>query len=491
MLLDRQGRCLTTNKPGLQMLKTSEDEMEGRYFHDLWPAEFHSTIDVHIRQVLEGKQSYFEVYRMTGATKSWWSIILNPVYDDNGQVVRSIVISNDITEKKHDKEEKEKLHEQLQQAQKMESIGRLAGGIAHDFNNILTAIIGYSEIGLLSSSISDSIKEKFQVINESGRRAASLTEQLLLFSRKQILEMKDVKLDKIIVDMAKIINRLIGEDVSFEYKSKDVSSIWGDKGKLEQVIMNLAINARDAMPNGGFFRIEAEELTLDSDAVQQMHDLEPGNYIRIEAKDTGIGMSQETQDNIFEPFFTTKGLGKGTGLGLSTVYGIIKQHKGDISVSSELGEGTSFIIYLPVSKGKYVKKREKPLIDLPGGDETILVVEDEPNVRKFVVDVLDPLGYKLLGAASGEEALLVAHNHTGSIDLLLTDVIMPGMNGRELSDQLLEWQPELKTIYMSGYTDDAISHHGVLESGFVFINKPITPGSLAVSIRNVLDGTVN
>jgi signal transduction histidine kinase/CheY-like chemotaxis protein len=400
-------------------------------------------------------------------------------------------LENEIKERKKAEAEKVMLEKQLFQAQKMEAIGRLAGGIAHDFNNILTAIIGYSELGLSSKLENESTKEQFKIISESGKRAAALTEQLLLFSRKQVLEMKDVDLNRIIVDMSKMIKRLIIEDISFEFKSDTTSKIWGDKSKLEQVIMNLAVNAKDAMPNGGNFLLELSEVDIELEQVNGMKDIQidPGFYIKLEAIDTGQGIPKENIDNIFEPFFTTKGLGKGTGLGLATVYGIIKQHNGFIFVDSIVDKGTTFKIYLPVSYAETTKEDEDIIIELPSGDETILIAEDEPNVLKFIVDILSPLGYNVLEATNGEDAIQLSHAQKNKIDLLLTDVVMPGMNGRELAEQLAEWCPGIKTIYMSGYTDDIIIHHGVLNDDITLLNKPIRPVKLAATIREVLNGS--
>ncbi len=493
MLLDRQGHCLTTNRPGLEMMGLEKANLQNKPFSDLWPSDLHPLISESLNEALQGKRCEFVLFRIADEKKQWWNVSFTPTYDKNGQVDKIIAISDDITEKRKVLKEKESLQDQLHQSQKLEAIGRLAGGVAHDFNNILTAIIGYSEMGLIKAGDNEEIREKFQIIFESGQRAAALTEQLLLFSRKQVMEMKDINLNKLIIDMSHMINRLIGEDISFEYKSDSAYKTWGDKGKLEQVILNLAVNARDAMPDGGRFLLQLSDADIGSEGIEGTGDIkiEPGLYIRIEAQDTGQGISMEVQERIFEPFFTTKDFGKGTGLGLATVYGIIKQHKGYIFVDSTEGKGSTFTIYLPVSFEAAPENGGEFTGDLQsGGGETILVVEDETNVLKLIVDILNPLGYNVLGASNGENAMLFGHNRRENIDLLLTDVIMPGMNGRELSREMTKWFPNLKTIYMSGYTDDVITQHGVLEPGIIFINKPIRPAVLAATIRNVLDGNI-
>ncbi len=490
MMLDRQGHCLTINEPGYNMMATTTADILNRPFGHLWAAEQHQIIDDAIHEVLKGKQDEFELVRVKNGTKQWWRIFFSPIYGQGKQVDKIIAINADITEEKLAAKEKEELQLQLQVAQKMEAIGRLAGGVAHDFNNLLSAIIGYSEMGLLSTREDEATKEKFQIIYDSGKRAASLTEQLLLFSRKQVLEMKDIDLNKVIVDMSKMIKRLIGEDISFQYRSAATVKVWGDKTKIEQVIMNLAVNARDSMPNGGEFLLQVSETDVHSRQFNGIKDVQPGPYLTLEAIDTGSGMSRETMKNIFEPFFTTKGLGKGTGLGLATVYGIIKQHKGYIFVDSEIEKGTTFTIYLPVTDKESSADEVEITSEHQGGDETILVVEDEPDVLRLIVDILQSVGYNVHGAARGEEAIQVYHEHKKKFDLLLTDVVMPGMNGRELAERLKDFDQKIKTIYMSGYTDDIISHHGVIDSGIILLNKPIHSAKLTETIRNVLDDNV-
>jgi signal transduction histidine kinase len=380
------------------------------------------------------------------------------------------------------------LETQLRQNQKMEAVGVLAGGVAHDFNNILTTILGYGEIAISRLPEGDPVRAMVEDIYHAGERAAGLTRQLLAFSRKQVMEMKVANLNSIVNDMGKMLGRLIGEDVNMEIITTDsIGNIKADVGQIEQILMNLIVNARDAMPCGGNLTIETGEIFLDEMYVQQHKGVEVGTYIVLTVTDTGEGMNQEVQAEIFEPFFTTKEMGKGTGLGLSTVYGIVKQHHGHIFVYSEPGQGTTFKIYLPVV-GEPLEKREFTTVSaMPHGTETILVVDDDSSIRKLILDTLEPLGYTILVAACGDEALKFCRSSKENIDLLLSDIIMPGMNGRELSEIARNECPEIKTVLMSGYTDNVIAERDGLDQSITFINKPLLPVSLAGKIRSVLD----
>jgi signal transduction histidine kinase/CheY-like chemotaxis protein len=380
------------------------------------------------------------------------------------------------------------LETQLRQNQKMEAVGVLAGGVAHDFNNILTTILGYGEIAISRLPEGDPVRAMVEDIYHAGERAAGLTRQLLAFSRKQVMEMKVANLNSIVNDMGKMLGRLIGEDVNMEIITTDsIGNIKADVGQIEQILMNLIVNARDAMPCGGNLTIETGEIFLDEMYVQQHKGVEVGTYTVLTVTDTGEGMSQEVQAEIFEPFFTTKEMGKGTGLGLSTVYGIVKQHHGHIFVYSEPGQGTTFKIYFPVV-GEPLEKREFTTVSaMPHGTETILVVDDDSSIRKLILDTLEPLGYTILVAACGDEALKFCRSSKENIDLLLSDIIMPGMNGRELSEIARNECPEIKTVLMSGYTDNVIAERDGLDQSITFINKPLLPVSLAGKIRSVLD----
>jgi two-component system, cell cycle sensor histidine kinase and response regulator CckA len=398
----------------------------------------------------------------------------------------------DITERKRAEEREKNLKEQLWQSQKMEAIGRLSGAIAHDFNNILTTIIGNSEVALmrLMKMEKDSdFKDLLEDIRLAGEKAALLTRQLLAFSRRQILQTEIFSLNRVVLEIDKMLRRLIGEDIVLETNlSPDTGVVEADPSQVEQLIMNLAINARDAMLTGGKLCIETASVELDEQYATSHFPAKPGRYEMISISDTGIGMSKDIQAQIFEPFFTTKPKGKGTGLGLSIVYGIVKQSNGFIWVYSEPGKGTTFKIYLPkVDKNaNWMKKSEKRPQEFYGGSETIMVVEDDEMIIKMIMKVLNNCGYTILSATDGNEAIRISEEHAGPIDLVLTDVIMPGMGGKELSNLLKKIRPATKIIYMSGYTDNAIVHHGVLDKGLSFIQKPFTSYALKKKVREAL-----
>ena len=381
------------------------------------------------------------------------------------------------------------MQEQLRQAQKIEAIGRLAGGIAHDFNNLLTVIKGVCQLSLLDLHERDPLYENLKEIERSAERAADLTRQLLAFSRKQILEMEVLDLNDIVRGLDKMLHRLLGEDIDLvTVLSEGIGKVKVDPGQMEQVIINLAVNSRDAMPQGGKLTIETADVELDEEYAKRHIAVQPGRYVMLSISDTGVGMTPEVKDRLFEPFFTTKEQGKGTGLGLSTVYGIVKQSGGNIWVYSEPGQGATFKIYLPrVEEPLTEKKREEVSREIPRGGETILVVEDEETVRKLAMRLLKGQGYRVLEASDGGKAFMLCEKYKERIDLILTDVVMPGMSGRELAERLKQIHPEMKVLYMSGYTDNAIVHHGVLKEGIHFIQKPFTLESLARKVREVLD----
>ncbi len=395
----------------------------------------------------------------------------------------------DVTDRKHAGAEKEKLQAQLQQAMKMEAVGRLAGGVAHDFNNLLTVITGYSELLLQKVEKESPLHGAVEEIKRAGERAALLTQQLLAFSRKQIIEPKVVCLNLLVAEMQAMLPRLIGENIALQSTTgKNLGSVKIDPGQFQQILMNLVVNARDAMPDGGKIVIETANADLDEGYCDLHPYVKPGRFVMLSVSDTGMGMSEEIKTHIFEPFFTTKERGKGTGLGLAMTYGAVKQSGGSIEAYSEVGIGTTIRIYLPRVEEEAVKseKDDRPT-DLPGGTETILVVEDEDSVRDLCVQILKRLGYKVLQAPNGAEAIAVAQGYVERIDLLLTDVVMPGMNGRELATQLVPHHPEIKVLFTSGYTDNVIVRHGVLDKGVSFIGKPYTPLALARKVRKVLD----
>ena len=408
-----------------------------------------------------------------------------------GGVAGFTSVIRDISQRKAAEKEKNQLTEQLTHAQKMESIGRLAGGVAHDFNNILSAINGYAEICLMRMEEDNPFLKEMKIILESGQRAARLTQQLLAFSRKQIIQPELLHLNREIANIIKMLTRLLGEHIEIRTNLDDrLWPVWADRGQLEQVILNLAINARDAMPSGGQLTIETFNVILD-ESYQQAHSTSgSGEYVMIAISDNGTGMDKELKKHIFEPFFTTKEAGTGTGLGLAMVYGIIKQNNGETQVYSEPGTGTSFKIYLPRAKkaaNEQKKTGQREEWTDNGGTETILLAEDDPAVRTMSVDILTTLGYTVLEAENGEAALRAHAHFHGKIDLLLTDVIMPKMSGPELAAEIQHHSPGSKILFMSGYTEDTIVVHGILKKDINFTHKPITPASLSRAVRKVLD----
>ncbi len=387
----------------------------------------------------------------------------------------------------HDITERRKVEEQLRQSQKMEAVGRLAGGVAHDFNNVLSVILGYGEILQQQLHPADPMRREVQRIIDAGNRASALTRQLLAFSRKQTLQPEPLDLNALIRNFEKMLQRLIGEDIELELlPAGDLAGVMADPGQIEQVIMNLAINARDAMPHGGRLTIETANVELDNAYTRAHADVEPGPHVLLALTDTGSGMDKQTLSNLFEPFFTTKEQ-KGTGLGLATVYGIVKQSGGHIWVYSELGQGTTFKIYLPQTQAQQIiQKRESVAEAQRGGGEHILVVEDEDAVRELLESMLTGLGYRVTPAANGGEALLLVEEKGLNPDLVITDVVMPQMSGRALADRLRRAQPDLKVLFMSGYTDNVIAHHGVLDPGTPFIQKPFSIGDMAAKVQALL-----
>jgi two-component system cell cycle sensor histidine kinase/response regulator CckA len=405
-----------------------------------------------------------------------------PIRDADQSITGAVVINEDVTDVL-------RLEDQFRQAQKMEAVGQLAGGVAHDFNNLLTIINGYSEIIGTQLPADSPVRKMVREIGQAGERAASLTRQLLAFSRKQVLEPKVLNLNALVTDTANMLQRLLGEDLELNtILEPALGRVKADPGQLEQVLMNLAVNARDAMPQGGKFSIETANADLDASYTQAYPELRPGPYVLLAVSDTGTGMDEATKGHIFEPFFTTKAPGKGTGLGLATVHGIVKQSNGHITVASEPGRGTTFKIYLPVvAEVISLGKSHAGLKASLRGNETILLAEDEPAVRALTRHVLQMHGYTVLEASQSDKALRIAEEHKGKIHLLVTDVVMPVMSGRQLAERLAAIRPGLRVLYLSGYTDDSVVRHGVLQAETAFLQKPFTPTSLAAKVRAVLD----
>jgi PAS domain S-box-containing protein len=406
---------------------------------------------------------------------------ISRVLDADGNVTSYIGVSRDVTAVLA-------LEAQYLQAQKMEAVGRLAGGVAHDFNNVLSVILSYAELISGDLKPDDPVRADIEEIGRAGRRAADLTRQLLAFSRRQVLEAKVLNLNDVVTGMEKMVARLLGADVELTLlTASDLWNVKADPGQIEQVFMNLAVNARDAMPHGGRLTIETTNVELDEDYASVHQGVRAGQYVQIAVSDNGVGMDEETRSHIFEPFFTTKEKGRGTGLGLATVLGIVQQSGGHVWVYSEPGTGTTFKVYLPRFGGVVERPSATPGPRVSArGHETILLVEDDDQVRAIARNILREHGYVVLEAPNGGEALLVCEQHGAKIDLLLTDVVLPRMSGRHLADRLAALRPEMKVLFMSGYTNDAVLLHGILESGVAFLRKPFTPSSLTRKVREAL-----
>ena len=492
VMIDRDGTFKYINPKFRELVGYDLDDIpNGRtWFRKAYPDPTyrHQVISTWIDD-LEGFESGRKGPRtFTVTCKDGTEKIINfiPVQLETGE---SLVACEDITELKRAEEENAALQEQLRQSQKVEAIGRLAGGIAHDFNNILTVIKGYSELSSTQLKKDDPLRGNLDEIQTATERAASLTRQLLAFSRRQVMEMKVLDLNTLLRNLHKMLSRVISEDIELvTLLAEDLGRTRADVGQIEQVIMNLAVNAKDAMPSGGKLTIETANVELGEFYASSHVDVIPGHYVMLSVSDTGVGMTPEVRERIFEPFFTTKEKGKGTGLGLSTTYGIVKQTGGHIWVYSEQGKGTTFKIYLPRVDEPLEEMREEVLRqELPHGNETILVVEDEEEVRKLTAKILERQGYRILETSNGDDALLACERRKDPIHLMLADIVMPGMSGSELAKLLKPLYPEIKILYMSGYTDDAIVHHGVLEKGVNYIQKPFTTEGLASKVREVLD----
>lgn len=428
----------------------------------------------------------FRIIAKSGIEK--W-VILNGATIIYGGKPAGLISVFEITDLKRAVQEKEKLQEQLRQAQKLESVGLLAGGVAHDLNNLLQPIIGYSELLLMDSSQKDTSKRYIRQIISTSERARDLVRQLMAFGRKQVLEIHSLDLNRVIDDFVRLLRRTLREDIQIKLElSPDIPDIRADRSQVEQILMNLAVNAQDAMPDGGLLTIGTENAVLDAYMVSQHPEVTPGAYVQLLLSDTGVGMNADTTRKIFDPFFTTKEKGKGTGLGLSTVYGIIRQHEGFIWVYSEPGHGTVFKIFLPVSgDGKNIDVSARVNgVPAASGNEAILVAEDDAMVRELTCTMLKQLGYRVLSAETAEECLRLAENSIIPIDLLLTDVVMPEMSGKELHLQIARIRPDVRVMYMSGYTANIIAHRGVLDEGVAFIQKPFSLQTLSEKIRMVL-----
>jgi PAS domain S-box-containing protein len=453
-----------------------------------WSARIHAEDRPHVEEELRHAtgqaRDFFGEYRFRGKDDGYFHVLDRGriLRDEAGRPVRMVGIIENVTEIK-------RLQEEFRQSQKMEAVGRLAGGVAHDFNNLLTTILGYSH--LMLGHLGEDAPERLEMeeIRKAGERAAALTQQLLAFSRKQVIEPRVLDVNAVVANMEKMLRRLIGEDIALEtHLDSSAARIRADKSQLEQVILNVAVNSRDAMPRGGRFTIRTSPATLDEPFVRQHLGARAGRYTAIVLSDTGSGMDAATLSRIFEPFFTTKETGRGTGLGMATVYGIVKQSEGYVWVDSKPGAGTRVWIYLPEAQETAADISEDAVtLPLPRGSEIVLLVEDEEAVRSLVRGLLRSHGYVVLEASDAGEALRISNDFDGPIHLLLTDVVMPEVSGRELADRLHETRQETRLLYMSGYTEDTIVQHGVLTSGVSFLHKPFTPEQLLRKVRETLD----
>jgi PAS domain S-box-containing protein len=483
------GRLVLVNRAMAEIYGTTVENVLGKT-----DAELHSKPE-ELAGILESDREVLESGRpkliaeqgitdaMTGQLR-WFQIIKVPLRLPDDPEPKVLGVATDITERK-------RLEDQLRQAQKIEAVGQLAGGVAHDFNNILTTIMGHAELALDAPEVSAETRSDLEEIRSAAEHAASLTRQLLAFSRKQILQPQVLDLNAMVVDLQKMLRRLLMENLVLKFElAADLGSIRADPTQVGQVLINLAVNARDAMPEGGQLTVQTENAELDEEYATSHIGVQPGRYVVLTVSDTGVGMDDQTKARLFEPFFTTKGPGKGTGLGLSTVYGIVKQSGGWIWVYSELGHGSTFRIYFPrVDAAPTAPRRPvREESSSEGGTETILLVEDSAPVRSLAVSVLTSVGYRVIDAPDGVEAEKIAANHPGPIHLVLTDVIMPGMSGPDLARRLLKARPEIKVLFTSGYVHDAIISQKVVEGDVAFLQKPFSIDVLLRRVRQTLDG---
>ena len=484
-VLDPEGALRYASPSVLPLLGYAPEDLVGlSIFALVHPDDVDVTLRVFSEGVATGKGGRLLELRLRHKDGTFRHLEAIGRYLLDDPLVQGVVINaRDVTERRA-------LEQRFLQAQKMEAVGRLAGGVAHDFNNLLTAILGYADLLLYGLPTLSPLRPDLEEIRRAADRAGALTRQLLAFSRKQVLEMRVLDLNELVADVDKMLRRLLGEDIDVLTRlGSALGAVRADAGQLEQVIVNLAVNARDAMPEGGKLTIETRNAELDDSYVREHVPVQPGRYVMLAVSDSGIGMSAETLSHVFEPFFTTKEPGKGTGLGLATVYGIVKQSGGHVWCYSERGAGTTFKVYLPRVDAPLDQISARAVSARTQGSETILFVEDDAVLRELIRRQLERHGYTVLEAGTADAAAALAREHVGPIHLLLADVVLPGASGPQLADELLARRTDLKVLFMSGYTEDAIVHRGVLAPNTAFINKPFSGENLAAKVRDVLDGS--
>jgi hypothetical protein len=486
VVTDREGRIVLVNAQTERLFEYKREELLNQPIEMLMPARYRDSHPTRRTEFAEnpsvremGKRLELMGLRKDG-TEFPIEVSLSPLETEQGMLISSGI---------RDISERVALEERLRQSQKMEAVGRLAGGIAHDFNNLLTIILGYSQILKDGLQAEGRLADSTGQIKSAAERAAGITRQLLAFSRKQVLSPRVINLNDIVLNLDSLLRRLIGEDIEvLTVPATDLGTVKADPGQIEQVVMNLALNSRDAMPRGGKLTLETSNAVLDETYAREHQPVEPGRYVMLAVSDTGTGMSAETLTRIFEPFYTTKEVGKGTGLGLSMVYGIVKQSGGYIWVYSEPNQGTTFKIYLPrVDQPVEEAGAERHPGSVSRGTETILLVEDDPQLRELSSSVLKHCGYNVLTAATPEEGIAISEANHHDLRLLVTDVVMPRINGRQLAERIQKVCPRIRVLYISGYTDNAIVHYGVLDPGLWFLPKPFTLAALVAKVREVLD----
>ncbi|MFH2067415.1 MAG: response regulator [Pseudomonadota bacterium] len=490
--VDMQGFIRESNESFQKMLGYTEEELSRMTYMDLTPEKWHAfEQDILANQVFI--HNYSEVYEKEYQKKDGtiFPVELKAflLRNDMGEKEGIWAIVRDITERKNAEKEKARLTEQLRQAQKLEAVGQLAGGVAHDFNNMLSVILGYTELVLGKIDPADPLRADFNEVFNAAGRARDITRQLLAFARQQAIDPRPLDLNLVVEGMLKMLRRLIGEGIDLVWcPKKELWPILMDASQVDQILANLCINARDAIHDVGKIIMETTNIRIEEDDCSRHAYFVPGGYVMLTVSDNGCGMDRKTMNKIFEPFFTTKEKGKGTGLGLATIYGIVKQNKGFVNVYSEPGMGATFRVYLPRYEGALTTNDDEGPADIPKGkDEMVLVVEDEQAILDIAVRFLETLGYRTLTADTPDDAIRIAGNHNGEIHLLMTDLIMPGMNGRDLAGQIRKVRPEIKCLFMSGYTADVIAHHGILEAEVQFIQKPFSSRDMAIKVRAVLD----